>query len=314
MDRVAIYSSMERKFPESGRHCQWLFDMSLLDTDSSAAWEQSLRQNDWGLFMTVQELFQIADMEKTVDAYLLMYAPSYDDERVSAREKLDRWLRLKSAVRENCRLFRDCAAEKAEEPETIFILELESPSWEERGQREFECFSVKDREASEKARRNFTVWNREGDCRIEHYVIDMTPMKTLAGYSIAGNSVKEYGAELCCATVLDELFWDGYTEESRKENVGRIRTELEERVRKMEDHPESLIPAEKVYGELRQNIMGECEDEDERQHMMMEHTYEKSVEEIEMRHAAKILERNHQKVIGAIREEYGNFDFQLRDE
>ncbi|MCD8069582.1 MAG: hypothetical protein LUE87_12020, partial [Lachnospiraceae bacterium] len=245
--------------------------------------------------MKVQELFCRANFDRVVDAYILMFPPFRDYDRIPIKEKLARLGRLKQAIRDNCDSFRACVPSLKNESYTIFILELESGLWEDKGKPEFWNFAVRDEELREKAGRNFDQWRNEGEDRLERYGIDMTPMNVLASYEVAGESVSRYGIEACCAVIFFELFWFGYTDEQRAEGIEALKKELDESMEEFErDGKDSGIPAEEFFDQMFEEILNDCENEDERQYMILEREFHHSVEDINRRFGKKVSEHNDQ--------------------
>ncbi len=251
--------------------------------------------------MTVQALFRQASPEKVIDAYVLLKPIFYKYEIFSVQEKLDKWACIRDAIRTHINLFQTGTSKPTEEEATIFILEYALESWEERGSRDFDIFSLKDEDVRGRFRCELPLIEERLTLAIGHYGIDMTPMEELAGYRMAGPSISEYGVEACCALILHEVFRFGYTSERRKENLDRLYEELDEAIKEFERSGKtSYISAEEMFQEL----LDLYDDEDEKQHRILEHEYQESVREIENRHMYKILEQNIKKKAAMIEKEY----------
>lgn len=255
--------------------------------------------------MNVQELFKLANIDKVADAYMLMHAVFPDYAKLRIQDKIHSLVGLRKAIWDNSIAFRTCTPECKDEQEMIFILEMDAEYWQDKGKKEFTSFSVKKQEVEDKLKQTLTQRDDCGEGRIKHYAIDMESLESLASYDVAQVSVMKYGVEACCSEILYELFWFGYTKEQREKNLKTFYESLDEAIAEMEESPtEGTVSAEEFFKEMHEELMNGCDDEDEKQYMMLEYDFNQSVKEIKDRYSNKVLKNNHQRVINAIRSEW----------
>lgn len=251
--------------------------------------------------MMIQELFQQAESNRVEEAYFLQHAVFESYENHSLDEKIEAVMRIKKYIREHINRLATCNISR-EELQTVFIIELPCERYEDKGKTELTLFSIFDDEAYQKVRRDFSLWTEGGECRIERYGIDMSKPESVAGYHIAKKSVEMLGITACCVEILHELFTFGYSDESREKNI----QELYERIKEAEENiaEGKFYSHEEVFEQLWKEMLGNCENTDEREHMILEREYESKVEKIERRYTQEILKVNHKKIVEMIRDEY----------
>lgn len=252
--------------------------------------------------MIIQELFQQAEKERVEEAYFLQHTVFEPYERYSLDKKVDVVMRIKEYIREYMIRLAICNIDR-EESQTVFIIELPCGCYEDKGKTELTLFSIFDNEAHQKVQRDFSLWNKDRECRIERYGIDMSKPECIAGYHIAKKSVETLGITACCVEILHELFEFGYSDESREKNI----QELYERIKEAEEDiaEGKLYSHEEVFEQLWEELLENCMNADEREHMILKREYESKVKKIERRYTQEILEANHKKIIALIRDEYG---------
>ncbi|MCC8060381.1 MAG: hypothetical protein LIO81_06000 [Clostridiales bacterium] len=252
--------------------------------------------------MVIQELFQQAEINHVEEAYFLQHTFFEPYEKHSLDEKVDAVMRIKEYIREHIIHLATCNI-SIEEPQTVFIVELPCECYEDKGKTELTLFSIFDQEAYQKVRRDFALWGEDREYRIERYGIDMSKPECIAGYHIAKKSVETLGTTACCVEILHELFTFGYSDESREKNLQK----LYERIKEAEEDiaEEKLYSYEEVFEQLWEEMLRNCKNTDEREHMLLKREYESKVKEIERRYTQEIMKANHKKIIALIREEYG---------
>lgn len=252
--------------------------------------------------MMIQELFQQAESNRVEEAYFLQHKIFESYEKHSLDEKIEAVMRIKKYIREHINRLATCNINR-EEPQTVFIIELPCECYEDKGKTELTLFSVFDDEVYQKIQRDFSLWNDDRECKIERYGIDMSKLECIAGYHIAKKSVETLGITACCVEILHELLTFGYSDESREKNI----QELYECIKKSEENiaEGKFYSHEEVFEQLWEEMLGNCENTDEREHMILEREYESKVEKIEHRYTQEILKDNHKKIIEWIRDEYG---------
>lgn len=251
--------------------------------------------------MMIQELFQQAESNHVEEAYFLQHKVFESYEKHSLYEKIEAVMRIKKHIREHVIRLATCNISR-EEPQTVFIIELPCECYEDKGKTEITLFSIFDDEAHQKVRRDFSLWTENGECRIERYGIDMSKPESIAGYHIARKSVEMLGITACCVEILYELFEFGYSDESREKNIQELYDRIKEAEKDIEEG--KFYSHEEVFEQLWEEMLGNCKNTDEREHMILKREYESKVEKIERRYTQKILKANHKKIIEMIRDEY----------
>lgn len=270
-----------------------------------------LVKNFGGDYMNVQELFRQADPDRVAEAYFLQHDDINPNKKYSVDEKVDIAFHIKEQIREHIKRFSTCDI-KTEESYTIFVIENLCDYYEDKGKTELYTFSINDNEAISKIQEKSTEWDDKGEDQIDNYGIDACKLEEVAGYSIAEECVRTLGVTACCMEILFELFWFGYTDEDREENLQKLLKEADESIEEIEER-KSYSSTKEFFDEVWQELLDECEDDDERQHMILEKKYEDKMEDIEewqkmknieKRYTHKVWEENHKKTIAIIRNEY----------
>lgn len=251
--------------------------------------------------MTVKELFKKSDSETVYHAYTLV-RPVFDDlDNHTMQEKAKALKKLRKHIEEVCVQFRDCRIEKCEKPKTLFVIGRTRTDWGESHIEDMECFTTYDDEAKEAVKTNFTMWNDNGDVKLEFYGIDFQKLNTVAGYTIAQPSVCEYGIDVCCAVILRDIFLWGLTEEKREEN----KTDLTKRLQEAEkNYEEGRFVTEEEISTWLDNEFLENASDDVKEHNKYEHEFRYKVMDIENRYREEIYKIDHQRFIDMVRKEY----------
>lgn len=252
--------------------------------------------------MNVQELFEQADPEIVFYAYTLLEPVFSDYDERSIAEQAHIYRGLKGHIEKYCDKLANVDLDYSCEPMTIFVLGMRDTSWGCSYKKDIRCHVIKDSEAFEGINKKFTLWNDNGEIRIEHYGIDFVELSELASYSVAEESIEQLGADVCCATILQDLFEWGLTEESRSENHDDLIEKLAESEKDIEEG--RCYSADEVFEELEKKYFSELLTEDEKEHRRLEKEYKNKVREIESRHSSKIIDEDHQMFIEAVRSEY----------
>lgn len=251
--------------------------------------------------MTVQEIFKKADSEAIFYAYMLV-RPEFDDLSIETRsERVEHLKKLRKYVEEERKRIATCEVNDTEESKTVFVIGRTRLEWKESYIQDLECFYTIDRDARMAVKKNFTMWDDEGDMRLNFYAIDLASISDFAGWNIAEKSVREQGIEVCCAMILQDIFFYGYTEEQREKSWKLIEEKLE---RSKDDIKNNKVhPMDELMRKLDDKLYKNAT-EDEKEHYRLECEYEEKVKDIEYRKMVSILEKDHQRYIAAVREEY----------
>lgn len=251
--------------------------------------------------MTIQELFRKSDAETVFHAYTLV-RPVFDDlDNHTMQEQAMSLKKLREHIEEVCSQIGDCEIERAEKSKTLFVIGRTRTEWGKSYIRDMECFTTCDKEAQEAVKTNFTMWNDEGDTRLEFYGLDFEKLNVIAGYTIATSSVSEYGIDVCCAVILRDIFIWGITEEQREESYDKVTRDLDAGIKDYEAG--RFMSADEVFASLEEELFKDAS-EDEKEHRKYELEYENNVEEIEARYCEKICIEDHQRFIDMVRREY----------
>lgn len=255
--------------------------------------------------MIIQELFKKADIENVFNAYILI-RPVFDDlDRHTMQEKVVALKKLRKHINDACVQIATCAVDVTDEPKTLFVIGRTRTKWGESYIQDLECFSTKDTDAIEAVKKNFTMWTDDGDVRLDFYGLDFISPPVLAGYCIAKPSLLEQGVDVCCAVILREIFLWGITEEQRKENRRDLEISLKEAEEDILNN--RTIPFEEFWAELENDYFNNYKgSEDEKEHYRLEREYQDKVKEIERRHSMNIMENDHKRFVGIVRDEYSS--------
>ena len=251
--------------------------------------------------MTVKELFRKSDAGTVFHAYTLV-RPVFDDlDNHTMQEQAMLLKKLREHIEEVCSQIGDCEIQEVEKSKTVFVIGRTRTEWGKSYILDMECFTTYDEEAQESVKTNFTMWNDEGDTRLEFYGLDFEKLDVIAGYTIAAPSVLEYGIDVCCAVILRDIFVWGITEEQHEERYVEVTRDLDAGIKDYEAG--ELMSADEVFALLEEELYKDAS-EDEKEHRKYEHEYENNVEEIESRYREKICNEDHQRFIDMVRREY----------
>lgn len=255
--------------------------------------------------MTVKELMSQVDVNRVVDAFLLLdYHFSEDNYENTFFEKYEAIPKLRKIIEENIRLFRECAPDDNTDPCTIFIkYNQDRDNYEESWRKTFASFLISDNEILPVIDKDFHLFDDLGEAEVTHYSFDHTPMNEMANYVVAEASIKEIGKEICVAYLLSEMFFWGAFPCDRKMRVDKLNESLNRQIAE-----EELVTSKEFHekmNEWRESLRQQMSD-DEREYSLAKERFEKETEEIRMRYAEKVIDEIHRSYISAIRQEYKN--------
>ena len=257
--------------------------------------------------MTVKELMSQVDVNRVVDAFLLLdYHFSEDNYENTFFEKYEAIPKLRKIVEENIRLFRECVSADNTDPCTIFIqYNQDADNYEESWKKSFASFLISDIEVLPVIDKDFHLFDDLGEVEVTHYSFDHTPMKEMANYVIAEFSIKEIGKEICVAYLLSELFFWGAFPCDREKRVNKLNESLNRQITE-----EELVSGQEFDEKMKnyREFLLQQMSEDEREYSLAKERFEKETEEICMRYAEKVNDEIHRSYISAIRQEYKNRD------
>ena len=252
--------------------------------------------------MNVKELFSRADPERVFYGYTLL-RPVFDDiESIPIEEQTGMYIRLKKHIYDTCERIGNCQIETGE-AHTVFVMNRTSLEYGQSYKSSIECRLIVDKDALEAVNKDFSIWDDEGEVRLNFYSLDFTSTPEIARYTVASKSIEHMGINTCCAAILYDLFTWGFTDEDREKKQKEIIESLAESERDIEEG--WYYTAEEVFEELKKELFSDCS-EDEKEHIIREDQYKESVKEIEERYVRKILEKDHKDFIDAVRTEYSH--------
>ena len=256
------------------------------------------------LMMTIKELMAQVEPERVSDAFLLIdYTFSAENFENTLLEKHKSIPKLKEVLKENIRLFAECIPNDNAEPYTIFIMLTPSNDYEEQHKKELSTFAICDTEMIPVIDKDFHIFDNKGEATISHYGFDSTLMQDMANYTIAKSSLDEFGAEICAAKILSELFFWGWLPEQREKAI----EDLHERLSKPIDKKELVDskPLEELMREHEEEFLLYMS-EDEKAYHLAKKRFKDDTEDIRKRYSLSVREKIHKQYIDAIKTEYKN--------
>lgn len=177
----------------------------------------------------------------------------------------------------------------------VFVVKYEEESYENQGEFYYSTFSVEKEEAKNKLK-NFD------NERIENYAYEACSFEEIANFEVAKASIEEYGIELCCAVILNEINFFGLTNETRAKEISELKKSLEESLEDIQNG--RTISGEDFLEELKQEILDNCESEEEREYILLNREFEEKTEEFRMDYMQKIIEKNHVQIMEMIKKSF----------
>lgn len=253
--------------------------------------------------MTVKELFKKADPTVIFYAYIML-EPVYDEyKEYDVQTKAEGLEELKNKLLDNIQLIVNSKDNINEvEPSTIFVMERKSTEYDRPFETYTEAFLVKDEEAYDKIDRDFTIWNDNGECRIEHYAFDFEPLQTIANYRIAKESVCHMGIEACCAAILNEISFWGLVESIRIAKIEELKEAIEEAI---SDNENTRKYEFDNVDDLMADLEADLELTDtQKEYRKYYQEFKNKVRHIEKAYSDKVSNEDHMHYISAVRNEY----------
>lgn len=253
--------------------------------------------------MTIKELMDQVDVNRVVDAFLLLdYHFSEDNYENTFLEKYEAIPKLRKIIEENIRLFKECIPDSDIEPCTIFIQHIQdSENYEESWKKTFASFLIRDNEVLPVIDKDFHLFDDQGEAEVTHYAFDHVPMREMANYVIAKSSIEELGKEICAAHFLSGMFFWGALPCDREKRVNKLNASLDRQITE-----EELVASKDFEEEMKrykESLLREMSD-DEREYSLAKERFERDTEAICFRYMQKVNEEIHKSYIEAIRQEY----------
>ena len=245
--------------------------------------------------MTVKELMRDVNVNRVVDAFLLLdYNFSESNYESSFFEKFQAIPRIRDAIAYNARLLAECKPNEDAESYTIFVwYHPDEEDFEQVGKRIFTSIAFCDAEIQ-------AVIGSD-PFEFTSYCYNASLMRDLAAHRIAEVSIKELGKEVCAAKILSEVFWWGAYPEEREENVKRLYARAARPITE-KDLIDSRTFEENMKG-LDEEIKRTMSDE-QREYRHAQQEFESKTEEIRTTYRRKVSDEFFKQVVDAIKKEY----------
>lgn len=253
--------------------------------------------------MKVQELMTQVDVNRVVDAFLLIdYSFSESNYESTLIEKYECIPKLRKIIEENIRLFKTCIPDKDTKPSTIFIMYVQDKeSFEDSDKKTLSSFATDDEEVLAVIDKDFHLFDSLGEANVTHYCYDHVSINEMANYVIAEASIKELGKEICAAHLLSNMFFWGLFPEERAKRVNDLNKSLEQTI------TEEDVEASKNFKEAIKSYKDSFLQEmsvDQREYYLAKEKFQNDTEEIRMRYMQQVIEEIHKLYIDTIKQEY----------
>lgn len=261
--------------------------------------------------MKVQELFQQANKNDVMDAYLFLYgwnpneleAQTFSIKRNVSLMRKERKL-LGTLIEDICHTEADSTLM----PRTLFVIPQLSLDYTERHRILMHTFYVHD-EAEQMVKN--PLWNQETENRIDIYGYDFEPLPHIVGMKIADtcrNGRMKVSLLDMTSAILREISRFGYNSQKRQEHIEEILGELQTSIRELEEQdnefPVSGTPAEDVFAKLHNDFLENCQTEEERMYYRLKHEYKEKIREIEWNYEKTVIEENHELLLRYLKTEF----------
>lgn len=242
--------------------------------------------------MKVKELFKMAKKEDIVFLCFMLF-DYLEIKNRKMQDVLEAKERFSGLMFQ--RIDKIIQVEDENTEDMVFVVKHENESYENRGEFYYSTFSVEMEEAKNKLK------NLDNE-RIENYAYEMCDFEEIANFEVSKESVREYGKELCCAIILNEINFFGLTDETRAKEINEMKKSLGESLEESEKG--HTISGEDFLEELKQEILDDCESEEERKYILLEREFGEKTKEFRQAYMQKMIEKNHKKIIEMIKKSF----------
>lgn len=168
--------------------------------------------------MNVKELMTEVDVDRVIDAFLLMdFSMSVNNHENTFLEKYDALPVLKKVIEENIHLFAQCKQNTDTKPCTIFIFyNLDGDDYENQNKKSFASFVIEDEDVFPILDKDFHMFDDKGEATLPYYSYDNVSMNEMANYAIAKSSIEKFGKEICVAHIFSEIFFWAFSQRIEK--------------------------------------------------------------------------------------------------
>lgn len=242
--------------------------------------------------MKVKELFKMAKKEDVVFICFMLFdyleiKNRKMQEVLEAREKFSKLMFE--------RIDKMTQMEDQNTESMIFVVKYEEESYENRGEFYYSTFSVEMEEAKNKLK------NLDNE-RIENYAYEACSFEEIANFEVSKASVEEYGVELCCAVILNEINFYGLTDETRVKEISELKKSLEESLEDVEKG--HTILGDVFFKEMEQKELDDCESDEEREYILLERELKEKTKEFRQAYMQKMIEKNHVQIMQMIKKSF----------
>lgn len=99
---------------------------------------------------------------------------------------------------------------------------------------------------------------------IQTYAFEFDTWEQILGYQVSSSSIQRYGIDAVSKAIFDEMTFFGYDREESEEKAQNEISIILERAEEIKSNPDACIPAEKVFSDLYQKYGFEVPTEEER--------------------------------------------------
>lgn len=256
--------------------------------------------------MTVQELFQSYDKEKTFLTFLITNPSIFDFTSVPAGKRTDVVSAIKSLTIETGK--RICTAPPispkiSNSKKTIFVVEKQNESYECPDGLGLDVFFVLDQEVIESLKNSIISGNEEDKFIIKHFNIQFLLPEEISGFNISMESLNRYGKEQCCAAILRDLCELGLDDESKTNNRKIIEKNLiHQDLDQYPEHPQYIQDTELL--EILVEAFSDSLSDDDKEYHRLYMNFKNQVKDIEERYRKMIVDDNNSRIREIVNTEF----------
>lgn len=252
--------------------------------------------------MKIKELCLKCDKDKVYDEYTKYYTiiEDYEKDRFSEDELLiiykkfkDKFFKLIDTI---------SSYEKDEKSDMLFFIAKQTNSDFENPYVYYTPFLINKEDLKNNGYKNFTLWNDEGEVRIEHYAYDFYPLKKISQIDIAIDTIENFDINLITAIFLEEIIFMGLDEQSIEARQEEITNELKQALDELKE--EECIDADVFFEQLEQELLDSCETQEAREALILDRQKREKHRIDNADFMRKTMTSNHQACIDVVANEY----------
>ncbi|MGN0169146.1 MAG: hypothetical protein ACI39H_00095 [Lachnospiraceae bacterium] len=248
--------------------------------------------------MTVQELIREVDIDRVIEAFLLVdYRFSGDNREKTLLERVSLVDEMTEEIHKFVEEILSYNVSKPIEEQTLFIFEMLLTNYEDRGEKTYDVFVIKDEEAFYELTREKKKELEE----LEHYDVDFSKTGEFLSYRISEYSLKEFGKEICAAFILSHMLKMGKSIEERDLNISKHAGKKD---MTDEENDDSLSMNIKEFSEMLDRIFTAEMTEEEKEYFRMKDEFYSKTKVFRTKFEDKMVVSNRKKYTTAIYDEY----------